>query len=231
VLLLGVALAGCGVTDFDIDQAIMEQRITGSPLPGPLALLFPIPLNIDIAAKIKEMETGPIDSVTISSLKLTITPTGVASGDTDDWAFVDEIHVFVSSNKQGTTLPRVEIAKVVNPGAVQTLDFEVDKKIDINPYVNEGSTVEARARERSRATMSPTTASPSSPCIRCKRVSQLGDDAGGRPQPHTRPVVVVRLAKHGRALVDQVNDALMRPGHVELDLLERTDEVLDQLVA
>lgn len=144
-LMICVVLAGCSVADFDIEQDIVEQRITGSPLPGPLAALFPIPLDIDIAAKIKEMETGPIDSVTISSLALTITPTATTSGDTDDWSFVEEIHVFVSSNQQGTTLPRVEIAKIVNPGAVQTLDFVVDGSIDINPYVNEGSTVQGES--------------------------------------------------------------------------------------
>lgn len=139
------ALVGCSVTDFDIDQPIMEQRISGSPLPGPLALLFPLPLNIDLAAKIKEMATGPIDSVNLKSLSLTITATDVASGDTDDWGFVDAIHVYVKSNKSGTTLPRVEIAHVTSPGAVQTLMFTVDSKVDINPYVNEGSTVEGES--------------------------------------------------------------------------------------
>lgn len=144
-LLLALLATGCGVADFDIDQSVMEQRITGSPLPGPLAALFPIPLDIDISAKIKEMETGPIDSVTLKSLTLSVTPTDVASGDTDDWSFVEEIHVFVKSNKSGTTLPRVEIASVSNPGAVQTLSFTVDASVDINPYVNEGSTVEGES--------------------------------------------------------------------------------------
>lgn len=144
-LIAAVALAGCGVADFDIDQPIVEQRISGSPLPGPLAVLFPLPLDIDISSKIKEMETGPIDSVTLKSLKLTITATGMPSGDTDDWRFVDEIHVFVESSMSGSTLPRVEICKVVNPGQVTTLDFEVVSGIDINPYVNEGSVVEAES--------------------------------------------------------------------------------------
>jgi hypothetical protein len=140
-----LSLGGCSVTDFDLDQPIVEQRIQGSPLPGPLAVLFPIPLSVDLSARIKEMETGPIDSVTLKSLSLTITPTAVASGDTDDWSFVDEIHVFVKSNQQGSSLPRIEIAHVANPGAVQTMTFVVDKDVDINPYVNEGSTVEAES--------------------------------------------------------------------------------------
>lgn len=144
-LLIVVALTGCGVADFDIDQDIMEQHVMGSPLPGPLAMLFPLPLSVDLAAKIKEMETGPIDSVTIASLQLVITTTDQPGGDTDDWSFVESIHVFVKSNKQDTTLPRVEIADVTNPGTVTTMKFHVDSKVDINPYVNEGSTVEAES--------------------------------------------------------------------------------------
>jgi hypothetical protein len=144
-LVVLAGLAGCGVADFDIDQPIIEQRIAGSPLPGPLAVLFPLPLSIDISSKIKEMETGPIDSVTLSSLQLTITATAQPAGDTDDWSFVESIHVFVKSSKDGTTLPRVEIASVSSPGAVTTLDFEVEGSVDINPYVNEGSVVEAES--------------------------------------------------------------------------------------
>jgi hypothetical protein len=144
-LILLASLTGCGVADFDIDQPIIEQRVTGSPLPGPLAVLFPLPLSIDISSKIKEMETGPIDSVTLSSLSLTITATAQPSGDTDDWSFVESIHVFVKSSKDGTTLPRVEIASVTNPGAVTTMDFKVESNVDINPYVNEGSVVEGES--------------------------------------------------------------------------------------
>jgi hypothetical protein len=138
-------LSGCGVADFDIHQMLVEQTVTGSALPGPLAALFPVPLSFDISQKIKEMETGPIDSVTLTSLKLSITATARPSGDTDDWSFVESIHVFVKSSKSGTTLPRIEIAKVMNPGAVTTMTFDVDDSVDINPYVNEGSIVEGES--------------------------------------------------------------------------------------
>ncbi len=140
-LLPCVLAVGCGITDFDIEQPILEQRVNGTTLPGPLAGLFPIPLSIDISQKIKEMETGPIDSVTLSSLKLSITATSQPAGDTDDWSFVESIRVFVSSSMSGTTLPRIEIANVMNPGAVTTMNFNVVSGVDINPYVNEGSVV------------------------------------------------------------------------------------------
>jgi hypothetical protein len=142
-----IALAGCGVTDFDIDQPIIEQRVTGSPLPGPLAVLFPLPLDINISQRIKEMETGPIDSVTLSSLALTITATAMPSGDTDTWDFVDEVHVYVKSSKSGSALPRVEIANVNAPGAVTTMQFKV-KDVNLQPYVEEGSVVEGESAGR-----------------------------------------------------------------------------------
>jgi hypothetical protein len=141
-------VAGCGVTDFDINQPVVEQRVTGSPLPGPLAVLFPLPLSIDLSAKIKAKDTGPIDSVNLTKLELSITATAMTSGDTDDWSFVDSIHVYVKSNKNGTTLPRVEIANVMNPGAVKTMNFECIETVDLNPYVNEGSTVEGESSGR-----------------------------------------------------------------------------------
>jgi hypothetical protein len=143
-----ILLAGCGVADFDITQPITEQRVQGSPLPGPLAVLFPLPLDINIAQKIKEMETGPIDSVTLSKLTLTITPTAMSSGDTDTWNFVDDIHVFVKSSKSGTSLPRVEIANVHAPGSVTTLSFTVMDEVDLQPYVEEGSVVEGESSGR-----------------------------------------------------------------------------------
>jgi hypothetical protein len=143
-----LALTGCGVTDFDIEQPIIEQRVQGSPLPGPLAVLFPLPLDINISQKIKEMETGPIDSVTLTKLTLTITATAMPTGDTDTWNFVDDIHVFVESSKSGTALPKIEIANVHAPGSVMTMNFTVKKEVDLQPYVEEGSVVSGESAGR-----------------------------------------------------------------------------------
>ena len=54
--------------------------------------------------------------------------------------------MFVKSSKDGSTLPRVEIASVTSPGKVTTMDFKVESSVDINPYVNEGSVVEAESK-------------------------------------------------------------------------------------
>jgi hypothetical protein len=145
VLLCG-ALAGCGITDFDITQPVPEQGVAGSGLPDLPITLFEIPLDLDLSAQIEKQTTGPIDSVTLSSLELRITATSRPGGDVDDWAFVDEIHVFVKSSADDTTLPRVEIASAIAPGAVTTMAFDVDDEVNLKPYVDEGSVVESEAR-------------------------------------------------------------------------------------
>ena len=142
LFLTALVLGGCGVADFDISQSTPEQTIPGSGLPGPLAALFQLPLNLDLSSQIKQMDTGPIDSVTLSSISLTITTTDEPSGDTDDWSFVQEVHVFVSGTN-GSSLPRVEIAKIVSPGAVQTMNFDVDGGVNLKPYVDQGSVVDS----------------------------------------------------------------------------------------
>lgn len=134
--------AGCGIADFDVDQPVPEQTIAGSSLPGPLAALFPLPLSLDISQQIKAHDTGPIDSVVMSSLELTITDTARPAGDTDDWSFVDSVDVFIESTKSGTTLPKVKIATVSHPGPVQTMSFTIDQSINLKPYIDEGTKVD-----------------------------------------------------------------------------------------
>jgi hypothetical protein len=86
----------------------------GCGIAGPLAQLFPLPLNIDIDAQIKATTTGPIDSVTLSTLTLTITSTAEPAGDLDDWSFVDRIDVYVSGAGSGSMIPRARIAHVTS---------------------------------------------------------------------------------------------------------------------
>lgn len=145
---IAVIVGGCGVADFDLEQPIPEQRVQGSGLPAPLAALFPLPLDLDLSAEIRKQTTGPIDSVTLAALTLTITATDRGPGDSDDWSFVDEIRVFVASSMSGSSLPRVEIASTVDPGAATTIEFTVVDSVNLQPYVEEGSIVESSGRGR-----------------------------------------------------------------------------------
>ena len=135
-----VFACGCSLADFDIDQPVPAQNIQGSPLPGPLASLFPLPLSLDLSSQIKAMDTGPIGSVTLSSLTLTITSPADGS---QDWSFVQTVDVFVESTKSGTTLPKVQIANITSPGKVATMHFDVAAGVNLDPYINEGSQVDS----------------------------------------------------------------------------------------
>jgi hypothetical protein len=137
-----LATAGCGLTDFDVDQPVQAQTIQGSGLPAPLAAVFPLPLNLDLDSKIKAQDTGPIDSVSLSSLVLTITSSG------GDWSFVDSIDVFVESTQAGTALPKVKIASVASPPATQTLTFMVESGVNLKPYIDQGSQVDSSGSGR-----------------------------------------------------------------------------------
>jgi hypothetical protein len=134
---LAMTIAGCGVADFDVEQPVQAQTIQGSGIPAPLAAIFPLPLDLDLESKIKAKDTGPIDSVTLSSLTLHITSSG------GDWSFVTSVDVSVSSTKAGTTLPKVKIASVSSPGAVQTLSFTVEHGVNLKPYIDEGSQIDS----------------------------------------------------------------------------------------
>lgn len=139
---VSMAVAGCGIADFDVAQPVPEQMVAGSPLPGPLATLFPIPVSLDLESAIMKQTTSPVGTIELDSLSLTITPTDEPSGDTDDWSFLAECDVYV----QGTgssALPKVLIATAKSPGAVQTVDFDVVPGVDLKPYVDQGGTVES----------------------------------------------------------------------------------------
>ncbi len=115
------------------------QTVQGTGVPTPLAPLFPLPLSLDLSSKIKAMNTGPIKSVTLSSLELTITkPTDGSM----DWTFVDQIDVYVESTKSGTTLPKAKIATVSKPTGLK-MTFTVDGSVNLKPYVDEGSQVDS----------------------------------------------------------------------------------------
>lgn len=140
-----VLLAGCGVTNFDVEQDIEEQTIPGSALPDVLGQFFEFPLELDIRAEIEAMETGPINAVYLKALTLTITDTALLGGDRDDWDFVRSIDVFIASTADGSDLPMVEVATVTNPGAVQVMTFVPVGGLNLLPYVNEGSAMTADA--------------------------------------------------------------------------------------
>ncbi len=131
--------AGCGIADFNVTQDIPAQTIAGSPLGGLLPSFLNAPLTVTIEQDIKAKDTGPIDSVSLSSMKLVISTPGA------DWSFVQSVAVNIASTKSGTTLASVNIANVANPGAVTTMKFTPVSGVNLIPYINEGAQLTANA--------------------------------------------------------------------------------------
>ena len=144
LLLACVPLAGClTFSDFDLGRAVPEQTLMGSPVPAPLQSAFPFAMDLDLSEHIAKFETKRQVQVMLASLELSVTPSAMPAGDSDDFGFIDELHVFISSSTEGTALPRIEIAHATKPGAVPTIEFAVDSSIDLKPYISEMAKVDA----------------------------------------------------------------------------------------
>ncbi len=138
LVFIAVTATGCGISTIAIDEPIPEQTIAGSSLPNPLDAFFQFPIELEIRQQLEAMETGPASSVRLTRIVISITDTAQPAGDTDDWAFVESIDVFVASTMDGTDLPTVKVAEVRDPGAVTDLEFTIIAGVELLPYVNEG---------------------------------------------------------------------------------------------
>ena len=154
--LMAVALAattGCGALDFDVTQALGEQTVKGDPIAATAGQLlstgglFPNPLSfdIDVQSETKAHNTGPARLLVLKSL--TLEATGASPSQNFD--FLDEVHVFVESRKEGSALSKVEVATLAPvPQGQSTLEFQVHPDVNLLPYVNEGTKVTTQAKAR-----------------------------------------------------------------------------------
>jgi hypothetical protein len=139
VLLLLLAHAACGLGEFDVIQTINQQTIEGSPLGGVLpAGFFEVPIDITIDTDIAAQGTGPVDEIRLNGLELDNTAGG-------GWSFLDSVELFVSSRRQGTTLPpNIRIA--TGAGTVSSrLVFIPVPGVNLVDYINEGARITAQA--------------------------------------------------------------------------------------
>ncbi len=147
LVLACVPLAGClTYSPFDLARDVPEQTLVGSPIPIPLQSAFPFAMDLNLSENIAKFETKRPIRVVLASLELTVTPSSMPAGDSDNFGFIDELDVFISSSTEGTQLPRVEIAHATKPGAVDVMTFEVDSTIDLRPYIGEMAKVDAIGR-------------------------------------------------------------------------------------
>lgn len=147
---LALLVAGCGALDFDVSEGIPQQRLPGDPVAAAagnlLASAFPsaFNFNIDLKAQQQAHDTGPIDSVHMKSLTLTIDP----SSPTQNFDWLDDAHIFVEA--QG--LPKKEVAHIQPvPKGAKTISFTIDMSVDVKPYIDKGITVSTSATAHASA--------------------------------------------------------------------------------
>lgn len=131
--------SGCGLLSFDVSQDIPAQTVPGSPLGALLPVsLFAIPMNIDIRSETAGHGTGPADSVTLSSVSLT-----VMSPDGATFDFVDSIVITIST--ADGSLPEIEIARLQPVPGTTSISIPPEGGVDLLPYINAGATISAAA--------------------------------------------------------------------------------------
>lgn len=142
--LSATCLVACGAVRFDVEQALPEQKVTGSPLGGVLPSFLPNPftVTIDVKAETQKRGTGPATAAYLKSLSLRATPASSPSGNFD---FLDEIHIFIEASGQS----KLEVA-TVKPVAkgLTTLTFTLVPEVNLLPFINAGATLSATATAR-----------------------------------------------------------------------------------
>lgn len=145
-ILLIATLGACGENfgDITFTEESQEAIVMGSS--GGLLnmlptnnLLPPLKLEIDLQEELDSQNAGPAKAVYLDALALTITPTSMPEGDTDNFDFVDKVDVYVESTKSGSSLPKKQVAVLENvPQGKTTVDFTVIEDVDLKPYIEEG---------------------------------------------------------------------------------------------
>ncbi len=133
--------SSCGGVHFDVDQALGEQRIPGSPLGAVLPSLLPNPfrLNVDLKAETAKRGTGPATAAFLKSLTLAATPAANPSG---NFGFLEEVHVFI----EAPALPKKEVALLKPvPSEATSVTFTIIDGVDLLPYVNAGASITTTA--------------------------------------------------------------------------------------
>jgi hypothetical protein len=140
--------SGCGIGDFDVQRAIGEQRVSGSPLSALLDTFFdaPIPMDVDIEQETAARDGGPAQAAHLTRLDFNITPTAMVSPDRDDFSFLQTVSVYIESTRSDSALPRQKIAEALDIGEVSTLRFRTLRDVDVLPYTEEGARFVSEAR-------------------------------------------------------------------------------------
>ena len=141
--LLGICSAtaiGCGSIGFDVSQDIPPPTIMGDPNSTPTAAQSDAPLTLDIQAQTQQRHTGPASSAHLKDLTFTIT---VPQNGT--FYFAQGVSISLVPINPMSRLPVVEIARLMPIPSTTTIHVTPVPGVDMLPYANEGSNIQATA--------------------------------------------------------------------------------------
>jgi hypothetical protein len=125
-----VLAAACSFkADFDIPYDIPPLTIDGSSYGSSAPFSFYMDLSND-----PETHVSGVSTVTLSSLSFSITSA------TGCFGFIDDVTIWISSTKSGTTLKRAVVATGSSPGCVDQISL-TPTDVDLKPYLDEGAMV------------------------------------------------------------------------------------------
>ncbi len=125
-----VAVLGCGVFDFEQEQAFEEVAIEGAVEAHRLGERVAVDA-IPPQDWTQELEREPA-GIFVERLWFEITADGV------DFDFIDKLHVYVEPTLEGSALPRMLLAWSFDPGPVERIDLTVNRALNLVPYIVEG---------------------------------------------------------------------------------------------
>ena len=145
----GTALTGCGGhLEFDLGQAILEQRVTGNAAGGTLTMLFPSPvafgLKVDQEAKARNAQ-GPITTVSLTGMQFQVTDTATPPGGSSSFDFVSSATVNIESTRANSSLPKAPVANLTAPGRTIFAVPSTIPSVNLLPYITEGAHFTASA--------------------------------------------------------------------------------------
>ncbi len=132
-------LSACaGIGAFSFSEESQPITVEASPLPGSgIDILdgLRIPMEVDLEQQLKEQEASGARSVTLTELYFETTEETTQ----DNFDFLDEITIEISSRQSGSDLPRETLAWQLDvPRGESKFHLEVDDDLDLKPYAEEG---------------------------------------------------------------------------------------------
>ena len=144
---LFVMLIGCGVFDFDTKRDLEEIIIQGDPEAHASGAYIAIDA---LGTQSWDQELPQIPSaIFVESFSVEISATSQETAqDIDDFSWLDRVVFYAEPTSTETALGRQPVAFANRPGAVQRIELQTNRALNLVPYILEGFRITSRVEGR-----------------------------------------------------------------------------------